>query len=298
MTTARAAEELDGLVEALTAVGRRVRSGVRGAAATQARRGSPRPGDGYAFLDRAERILRETMNMVGARWPGCLVLDGREEPAPVGGGGPWTYLASPLDGALAFAAGKQSAWVLLGVGRHARTLDELTASVVVEVPLPKAVLGLVASGRAGRLEAVDDDLSGRGLSAAVLLGARRGGALRDGFVSVMRAAPGAQQAIAAWQDAHLDGLAVLDDPGRSAGALLVGLAAGADAAVFDPRPVLAPGGAATYAPSLAGVVLARAAGALVERFPAGELDAPLDAVTPIAWAGYANAEVAARLRPG
>ena len=38
-------------------------------------------------------------------------------------------------------------------------------------------------------------------------------------------------------------------------------------------------------------------GPIVEALPPGPLDVPLDCTTPVAWAGYADAEVAARLRP-
>ncbi|OWY63389.1 hypothetical protein B7486_53380, partial [cyanobacterium TDX16] len=48
---------------------------------------------------------------------------------------------------------------------------------------------------------------------------------------------------------------------------------------------------------LAALVLARAAGVLVEALPPGPLHVPLDTDTPVAWAAYANEQVAARLRP-
>jgi hypothetical protein len=48
---------------------------------------------------------------------------------------------------------------------------------------------------------------------------------------------------------------------------------------------------------MASLVVTRAAGAIVEALPPGPLDVPLDCTTPVAWAGYADAEIAERLRP-
>jgi hypothetical protein len=66
--------------------------------------------------------------------------------------------------------------------------------------------------------------------------------------------------------------------------------------VFDPRPILAPGTMAAHPYDLAGLWVTRAAGAVVEALPAGPLDVPLSVDHPVAWAGYANAEIAERLR--
>jgi hypothetical protein len=48
---------------------------------------------------------------------------------------------------------------------------------------------------------------------------------------------------------------------------------------------------------LAGFLVARAAGVVVEALPPGPLDVPLSVDAPVAWAGYANPAIAARLRP-
>ena len=99
-----------------------------------------------------------------------------------------------------------------------------------------------------------------------------------------------------WEDAVLDGLHVYEDPYISSGGLLVELAAGRQAAVIDPRPALIPGTMSTHPYDLAGWLVAAEAGVVVEALDGGPLDAPLDTSTPVAWAAYANEEIAAELR--
>ncbi|MGZ4728373.1 MAG: hypothetical protein ACXWB2_11685, partial [Acidimicrobiales bacterium] len=103
--------------------------------------------------------------------------------------------------------------------------------------------------------------------------------------------------IGAWADRHLDGLEVYDDLVPCTGGAMMGLASGADRAVFDPRPLLHAGSTAAHPYDLAALVVARAAGAVIEALPPGPLDVPLDTGTSVAWAGYADEATATRLRP-
>ena len=117
------------------------------------------------------------------------------------------------------------------------------------------------------------------------------------FVTVVRLLPGGHGPIGAWADRHLAGLEVYDDLVPCTGGAMMGLASGADRAVFDPRPLLHPEGLAAHPYDLAALVVARAAGAVIEALPPGPLDVPLDTDTPVAWAGYADEATAVRLRP-
>jgi hypothetical protein len=92
-------------------------------------------------------------------------------------------------------------------------------------------------------------------------------------------------------------LETYEDPYLCTGGQIMELACGREAAVFDPRPLLVAGMSA-HPYDLAAVVVARAAGVVVEALPPGPLLYPLDTSTPVAWAGYASEEVAVRLRPG
>ncbi len=186
----------------------------------------------------------------------------------------------------------------MGAGRHAQTLEDLEIGAAVEIPTRRAAVGLVAHAVVGGpAHAVDDDLTGAGRAPQPVALTPRGGDLARRFVTVVRLAPGSHAPIGAWADQHLAGLEVYDDLVPCTGGYLVGLAAGNDAAVFDPRPLLVPGHLAAHPYDMACLVVTRAAGAIVEALPPGPLDIPLDCTTPVAWAGYADAEVAARLRP-
>jgi hypothetical protein len=294
--------EVAALADALVRLGRQVRDGVR-VALTDRRPGlssvSRAEGGDHIFgIDEvADRLIVGALEQIGRRWPGRWVMEGFAEPLPVGDpAGPWRFLCDPLDGTRPLLATKRSAWMLVGAGRGATTLEELELSVVVEVPTTRAALGLVAwADRWGRLEAFDEDLR-TGDTRAVQLCPRAGDELTHAFVTVVRFAPGHLELVGRWADEHLAGLTTFDDLVPCSGGQLMGLASGADAAVFDPRPVFGPGTMAAHPYDLAGLLVPRAAGAVVEALPAGPLDVPLSVDHPVAWAGYANESVAERLR--
>lgn len=300
---------LEELAAALAEVGRAVRDAVRSGRvggvghdgdADDHRVVRTEGGDDVFGVDaRAEEVLVAGLAGLGARWPGTAVVEGHDHPLPVGDpDGPWRYLVDPVDGTRGLLAGKRSAWVLLGAGRHAATLEDLEVGALVEIPTRRAAVGLVAWAAAGGPAlAVDDDLAGRGLPPDAVVLRPEGGDLARRFVTTVRLAPGSHGPIGEWADRHLAGLEVYDDLAPCSGGYLAGLAAGNDAAVFDPRPLLVPGHLAAHPYDLAGLVVTRAAGAVVEALPPGPLDVPLDCTTPVAWAGYADAEVARRLRP-
>jgi hypothetical protein len=301
--------DLADLALALSEVGRRVRDAVRsGVVGGLGHDGlgedhlvvRTEGGDDVFGIDvRAERALLAGLEDVGRRWPGLLVVEGFDDSVPVGdANGPWRFIADPVDGTRGLLAGKRSAWVLLGAGRHAETLEGLEVGALVEIPTRRAAVGLVAwAVQGGAPVAVDDDLTGAGRAPEPVTLTPRGGDLARRFVTVVRLAPGSHAPIGAWADQHLAGLEVYDDLAPCTGGYLAGLASGADAAVFDPRPLLVPGHLCAHPYDLAALVVARAAGAVVEALPPGRLDVPLDCTTDVAWAGYADDEMARRLRP-
>ena len=295
------ADDLE-LAHQLAEVGRRVRDAVRAGRADHAARDrdvvrSEGGDDVFGVDDRADRVLLAGLAEVGERWPGTVVLEGYDAPVTVGApGGPWRYLADPVDGTRPYLAGKHSAWVLLGAGRLAVTLEDLEVGAAVEIPTERAALGLVAWAAGAQVRAVDDDLTG-GPSRAVTLTPQRDLPLARSFVTVVHLLPGGRGPTGVWADGHLAGLEVYDHLSPCTGGALMGLASGADRAVLDPRPLLDPTGFAAHPYDLAALVVARAAGAVIEALPPGPLDVPLDTVTPVAWAGYADEATAVRLRP-
>jgi len=295
------AGDLTDLAAALAEVGRAVRDAVR-AVAPAADHAVVRTegGDDVFGVDaRAEQALQAGLATLGDRWPGRAVVEGHDDPLAVGDPtGPWVYLVDPVDGTRPYLVGKRSAWVLLGAGRDAATLEDLEVGAMVEIATPRAALGMVAHAvRGGPVHAEDDDLVGDSPPRPVVLTPRPGAGLDRTFVTVVRFAPGDHEPIGAWADRHLAGLEVYDDLAPCSAAYFAGLASGADAAVFDPRPLLAPGGTCAHPYDLAGLVVVRSAGAIVEALPPGPLAVPVDTSTPVAWAGYANEAIATRLRP-
>lgn len=303
------ARERAALAEVLVALGRQVRRAVRRELAAAPEPGSPglaevvriEGGDHIFAVDEvADQLLVAALGpegSVGRRWSGRWWMEGFEQPLPVGdGSGPWRFLCDPLDGTRPLLAEKRSAWVLIGAGRHATTLEELELSVVVEVPTRRAAWALTAWADRDATLVVEDEELLTGRRRSVRLQPRSGSDLDHSFVTVVRFGPGSGESIGRWADHHLAGLKTFDDLVPCTGGQLMGLASGADAAVFDPRPLLAPGTMAAHPYDLAGLWVARAAGAVIEAIPSGPLDVPLGVDQPVAWAGFANPTIAERLR--
>lgn len=283
------------LGESLAEVGRAVRTavgrpgGVDDVAVLRTEGGD----DVFAVDGRAdEALVGALVETCGDRWPGTLVMEGFDHPLPIGdAGGPWRYLADPVDGSRPWLWGKRSAWVLLGAGREAASLADLEVSACVELPVGGTAAATAWAVRGAGLRVVEDPSGAE----------RRWQPLVDGelhhrFVSVMRYAIGTKAAMGAWEDAVLEGLDVFEDPFISTGGLLLEVAAGRQAAVLDPRPVVVPGSMASHPYDLAGWLVAAEAGVVVEGIDGSPLAAPLDTSTPVAWAAYANEAVAVELR--
>ena len=288
------------LARALAEVGRAVRDAVLSVPASDADAAVQRTAGGdevFGVDARADQVLlAELDRRCGARWPGRLIMEGFDDPMPIGTGGDWVYLADPVDGTRPWLAAKRSAWVLLGAGRGAYTLDQLEVGAATELPTERARLARVAwASLDGELGAVDDDLSG-GPARPARLAPRRGADLQRTFVTVARFSPGTKGSIGRWEDELLAGLEVYEDPWLCSGGQLMGVASGSDAAVLDPRPLFGAQFCA-HPYDLAALVVARAAGVIVEALPAGPLSVPLDPHADVAWAAYANEEIADRLRP-
>ncbi len=292
------------LCDELAAAGRRVRDAVRGGASPDdARVVRVEGGDDVFGVDaRADEVLvDELIRRCAQRWPGRLVLEGTDGPVAIGDpDGPWRYLADPVDGTRGLLAGSRSAWVLLGAGRGATTLEDLEVGAAVEIPSGRAALGLVlAADRSGYRWAEDDPVhpgAPDGPPVAVELAPRQGADLTRSFVTVVRLLPGGHGSIGAWADAVLEGLEVYDDLYPCSGGQLMSVVSGAAAAVLDPRPWGHPSGFHTHPYDLAAWVVARAWGVVVESLDGGPLAIPLDTTTPVAWAAYANETVADELR--
>jgi hypothetical protein len=246
-----------------------------------------------------EAMIAELQRRCGARWPGALVCEGFDAPLAIGDpGGPWRYIADPVDGSRPWLWGLRSAWCLLGAGREATGLAGLEVGACVELPHPRAAVATTAWAVRGDVVEVTDDAvgsAGGSTSRRVRWAPLVGGELDHRFVTVLRVAVGTKAPLGAWEDETLAGLMTYEDPYICSGGLLLDVAAGRQAAVLDVRPLVVPGALASHPYDLAGWVVGAEAGAIVESLPSGPLDAPLDTSTHVAWAAYANEDVRAAL---
>ncbi|MEX0768876.1 MAG: inositol monophosphatase family protein [Microthrixaceae bacterium] len=298
------------LAHQLAEVGREVRDLLRGTTLHGAQSESDRQvvrteggDDVYGVDARAEEVLIAALiRRCGERWPGLLIIEGFDEPVSIGdsdrsGGEPWTYLADPVDGTRGYLAGLHSAWVLLGAGRSAKVLEDLEVGAAIEIPTARAGVAMVAFADSyGFLNVQEDMLKTQQVSVQRNLLPTQLADLDRSFVTVVRLLPGGHQAIGAWADELLAGLEVYDDLYPCSGGQLMAVAAGSASAVLDPRPLLHPDGFHTHPYDLAALVVARAAGVIVESLPPGQLLFPIDTSTPVAWAAYANESIATQLR--
>lgn len=285
------------LATSLAQVGRTVRDTILAAPYVDGDEGVARHegGDDIFGVDtRADEALLHELRALGERWPGDLVMEGFDNRVPIGVSGPWTYLVDPIDGTRPWLARKRSAWILLGAGRDAATLEELSVSAAVELPVPGRRQAVVAWAAEGTAQAVEDDLR-TGESTPIPLRPRQSSDLAHSYVSVARTRPGSKERLGRIEDALLDGLQVYEDQYLSTGGQMMGLALGTDAAVIDVRRHVGIKAPRPY--DMAALFIARAAGVIVESADGTALDVPLDTETDVDWAGYANEGIAEQLRP-
>lgn len=252
-------------------------------------------------------------------WPVELVMEGLEDGATFPRGTPagrteWKLILDPIDGTRCLMYDKRSAWSLAGLARQrgARTdLRDIVVAAMTELPTAKAgAADQFSAVRGGALRATRRELA----TGVVKKWIPRPSAATDcdhGFASLVKFFPEAKARSAAleeelWRALGLHGRGagarVFDDQYLSTGGQLYELLVGHDRFVADLRPVmLAREGLATalccHPYDICTALLLEAAGGVVERPEGGALRARLDTTTPVAWAGYANAALAARMRP-
>jgi fructose-1,6-bisphosphatase/inositol monophosphatase family enzyme len=281
-------------------------------------------GDTIYGIDRvSEAVLLEELGREAEALGGLVLVaeglpDGRTV-LPLGrdaASARYAIIVDPIDGTRGLMYQKRSAWVLTGVAPNgpAPKLSDIVLAVQTEIPTLKQYLAdelWAARGRgffASRVDVL------RGTQTPVVLRPSRAESIEHGFASLSRFFPGARDAIAAVDEEVVR--AVLGPPPRgralcfedqyiSSGGQLYELIAGHDRFCADLRPlfdgVLAERG---EAPTLAchpydvcTALVAEEAGVVVTGPDGAPLDAPLDVETHVAWIGYANARIRARVEP-
>ncbi len=235
-------------------------------------------------------------------------------------GGP-RISVDPIDGTRCIMADLRSAWTVLGFagpGESQPTFLDLTGGISAELPTSRAAVYRVFTAERGKGCTLETSpLEGSPSEASV---SRTGSPSEasvvrvddddradHGYFCFFRYEPAQRVPIVAIETAFLGRLAeregaatrtCFEDQYLANAGQLALLTLGTYRFIADVRATLSVGTSATKPYDVSGAILcAQEAGCVVED-PRGEaLDFPIDATTPVAWVGYANAPTATRLRP-
>lgn len=302
---------------ALLTVARRVRDAVRRGFARNAELASAE--QGFSDLQYpVDRLAEEGLaSLAASAFPAGeglrLLWEGGDEsgvsihPGPR----PRLLVLDPVDGTRGLMHDKRSAWFLGGIHPPGAnpSLRGLTRACLVEIPPTRSHLSDVLLWAGGALHAWTESLESGG-SAPLSLRPSAAPDLLHGFATVSRFLWRDAAWLGRLQDALLARL-YPDDPdaGRllfedqyiSNGGQLHALITGRDRFVLDVRPLIPVSSArpplCSHPYDLLALPIAEAAGVIVTDPRGRPLDAPLDLSTPVAWAGYANAALRARIEP-
>jgi hypothetical protein len=228
-------------------------------------------------------------------------------------GGPRIAI-DPIDGTRNLMADLRSAWTEVAFAPSGPTqprLADVTDGIVAEIPGTLAARARRLYTEDGRCRFELRELAGGALVAQRTLTPGTDARADHGYFSFFRYEPAQRPCLAQLEAAFFERLvrhegcdarSVYDDQYISSAGQLVLLALGRYRLVIDARELVRarfgfPG--VTSKPyDLAGAVAcARAAGVVVTAAGGGALDFPIDATTPVGWAGYANEPTRARLEP-
>jgi fructose-1,6-bisphosphatase/inositol monophosphatase family enzyme len=234
-------------------------------------------------------------------WPDVVVVsEGLDEPVQVGASHAWTVIVDTIDGTRGLMYDKRPAWCLAAAAPPGGGLADIVAAAMTELPTAKqGAADQLSATRGGGLRAARVDLVRRerrtlgvGPSAARDLGHSFSG-LAKFFL------PGktALAALEAELFRRLGDTQVFDDQYLSAGGQLHELITGRDRFIADLRPLVTDDGLACHPYDICTSMLLEEVGGVVTDPWGNPLAVPLDNVTPVAWVGYANEALAARIGP-
>jgi hypothetical protein len=279
-------------------------------------------GDVIYAVDRlSEPVLVERFAALAEQWPCVLIAEGLGQTGrrvlPDGmaeADAEIVAIVDPIDGTRGLMYQKRPAWVLTGVAPYrggGETLADIQLAVQTEIPLVKQrladTLWAVAGGGA---HAERFDLAS-GARTPLALRPSTAETVAHGFGGIAKFFSGTRAELAAIDDAVVDRLLAsdaadpdalaFDDEYLTSAGQLYELMMGHDRWVADLRPLLIPARRARGIPDilcahpydLCCELIAREAGVLVGDPRGGPLTAPLDVTTGVAWAGFANARLAA-----
>lgn len=261
-----------------------------------------------------------------AEWPVQLVMEGIPDDAPrcFPTGTPveatrFCLILDPIDGTRNIMYDKRPAWVLAGLApqRGAQTnLGDIVVAAMTELPTTKQWRADQLSAVRGTGTVVGESVDVRvrgGEGARAPLTVRPSGAedFRHGFAALARYFPEGKALTAQIEEDLWDALyglgsgaspLVFDDQYISTGGQIYELLVGHDRMCGDLRPLVhARLGLSSslhcHPYDICTALLLQEAGGVVEKPFGGPLDAPLDTESSVAWIGFPNETLAARVRP-
>lgn len=277
----------------------------------------------YAIDAIGEEVLLESFEALSREHTFVLIAEGLSSDRLVFPRGTsesdaaWRIIVDPIDGSRGLMYQKRSAWILTGVApnRGDRTsLQDIALAIQTEIPLVKQHLSDQAWAIKGKGTHAEryDRLSGGRLPLA--LRASTAGTIAHGFATVSRFFPGTREELAAIDDEIIDGALGPGQPGKarcfedqyiSSGGQLYELMSGHDRFVADLRPLMRdlrakrgyPAPLCCHPYDLSSSLIATEQGVVVTDAAGGELNAPLDLKTDVAWVGYANERIQRQVEP-
>jgi fructose-1,6-bisphosphatase/inositol monophosphatase family enzyme len=234
-------------------------------------------------------------------WSGCrIVSEGLEEPVVVGGRPEWTVIVDTIDGTRGLMYDKRAAWCLAAAAPPEGSLADIVVAAMTELPTSKQGAADQLSGtRGGGLVAERIDL---GDWTRTPLDERPSAATDlehsfSGFAKFFLPGKPTLATLEAELFRRLGCETVFDDEYISSGGQLHELITGRDRFVADLRPLVDDEACACHPYDVCTSMLLTEAGGVVTDPWGRPLDAPLDTTAPVAWVGYANAALAARISP-
>lgn len=249
-----------------------------------------------------DRVADDTLiDWFEEHWPGVeLVSEGLEEPVVVGRDPAWTVIVDPIDGTRGLMYDKRPAWCLAAATPRGGSLRDVVAASMTELPtIKQGAVDQLSAIRGGGVVAERVDLHDRTRHALTV---RPSSAtdLEHGFSGLAKFLLPGKAALAELEAElfrRLGARNVFDDEYLSSGGQLHELITGRDRFVADLRPLVAPGAFACHPYDVCTAMLLEEAGGVVTDPSGRALDAPLDTTSPVAWVGYANEALAARIGP-
>jgi len=271
-----------------------------------------------------DRVSEDCINAwFRANWPADLPVEVVMEGAPpllfpegiTHGETAWKCLLDPIDGTRNMMYDKRSAWALAGIApqRGEQTgLTDIVVAAMTELPPSKAWRSDQLSAIRGKgLRASAHDVR-TGERSPLVVRPSQAADCRHAFASVTRFFPDGlgllgQLEERLWRELYPEAPGgspiIFNDQYLTTGGQIYELIVGHDRFIADLRPFVfrksgLTGSLSAHPYDLAAACIAAEAGVIIENpLDGAPLSAPLDTVSPVAWAGYANASIARHIRP-